>query len=178
MANIFGNIAGLGVAAYIGQQRRKNDHELINKERLKLGLPALEYEEAPIDKAFDWVGDKVKSWTTTDTPVAPDAPTTPAVGTPSVGGGDDVGLWERLKAGNIDQEGSEAYNRWGKGKQLADQRVAGLEESSRLEAQNNLTDAPVEFTKEQFDNAPDPQVIAEQKWTDAMKPTEGFLDNQ
>lgn len=30
--------------------------------------------------------------------------------------GDKVGFWERLKAGNIDEPGSEAYNRWGAGK--------------------------------------------------------------
>lgn len=29
--------------------------------------------------------------------------------------GADVGLWERIKAGNIDEPGSEAYNRWGQG---------------------------------------------------------------
>lgn len=28
---------------------------------------------------------------------------------------DHVGLWERLRAGNIDQPGSPAYNRWGAG---------------------------------------------------------------
>lgn len=30
-------------------------------------------------------------------------------------GGADVGLWERLRAGNIDEPGTEAYNRWGQG---------------------------------------------------------------
>ena len=30
-------------------------------------------------------------------------------------GGADVGFWERFKAGNIDEPGTEAYNRWGQG---------------------------------------------------------------
>jgi len=135
----------------------------------------------------------------------PEAPAdTQPVGHPS----DDVGLWERLKAGNIDQEGSEAYNRWGKGKADGEQRVADLDESSRLEAKKEfdklqasehglvtmeqqanapaeieasiraIKNKPVLFTKDEFDNAPDRMTTADNRWTEAMRPTEGFLDNK
>jgi len=182
MSDLFKNIAGLGLATYIGKARRKSDFDRMNQLRLKNGLPELPWEDAPIDKAMNWVGDKFKTWTGPDAAKAPEAkaPTTP-------GGSEDVGLWERLKAGNIDQEGSEAYNRWGKGKAEGERRVADLDESSRLEAKkefDNLqasepglvtleqqANAPAEieasidaikkndespnFSKEQFDNAPD-----------------------
>ena len=40
--------------------------------------------------------------------------------------GESVSLWERLKAGNIDDPSSEAYRRWGKGAQLAAAQPATL----------------------------------------------------
>jgi hypothetical protein len=157
MADLFKNIAGLGIAAYMGQSRRKSDFDRTNQLRLKNGLPPLPWEDAPVDKAVNWIGDKFKSWTTPDAAKAPAASEAPSA--PVVGGSEDVGLWERLKAGNIDQEGSEAYKRWGKGKAEGEQRVAELDESSRLEATKDYSDAPVKlpdsFTKEQFSQAPD-----------------------
>lgn len=43
--------------------------------------------------------------------------------------GGDVGFFERLKAGNIDDAGSEAYNRWGAGKAAGD--ASELDRESR-----------------------------------------------
>ena len=126
MADIFKNIAGLGLATYMGQARRKSDFDRTNQLRLKNGLPELPWEDAPIDKAATWIGDKFKEWTgpakAAEVPAAVKATEAPFV----PGGSEDVGLWERLKAGNIDQEGSEAYQRWGKGKAEGEQR-AGLQ---------------------------------------------------
>lgn len=48
-------------------------------------------------------------------------------GSTKMANGGEVGLWERLKAGNVDQEGSKAYNTWGKG--AVDESAA---ETSRL----------------------------------------------
>lgn len=183
MADLFKNIAGLGVAAYVGQSRRKSDFDRTNQLRLKNGLPELPWEDAPIDKAMNWAGEKFKTWTSPDTAKAPEV-TANAAELPAIpGGSEEVGLWERLKAGNIDQEGSEAYNRWGKGKAEGEQRVVELNESSRSEAEKEFIDTPTEqsepqpnqellakgvaeglnspdrsdqnFSKEQFANAPD-----------------------
>jgi hypothetical protein len=159
MADLFKNIAGLGIAAYMGQSRRKSDFDRTNQLRLKNGLPELPWEDAPIDKAMNWVGEKFKTWTGPDAAKAPEVAAKAAEAPVVPGGSEDVGLWERLKAGNIDQEGSEAYKRWGKGKAEGEQRVAELDESSRLEATKDYSDAPVKlpdsFTKEQFSQAPD-----------------------
>jgi hypothetical protein len=103
MADLLKNIAGLGVAAYVGQSQRKRDFDRTNQLRLKNGLPELPWEDAPIDKAVNWVGDKFKEWTgpakATEVTGATKATKVPI----PLGGSEDVGLWERLKAGNIDQ---------------------------------------------------------------------------
>ena len=141
MSKLFQNIAGLGVAAYVGQAQRKADFKKDNELRLKRGLPELPWEDAPIDKAVGWAGDKFKSWAKPD--AASSAMVSAPIGAPA-GGSEDVGLWDRLKAGNIDAPGSEAYNRWGQGKADSDQRVAELDESSRLESEQALTDVPAD----------------------------------
>lgn len=110
MANFLSGLAGaagLAGAVALGRQGRAKKLARDNAYRAKLGLPALEDEPAPIDKAITWVKDKFSS--------APATPDTPQVAAPAASS-EEVGLLERLKAGNIDQAGSEAYNRWGQGK--------------------------------------------------------------
>ena len=74
----------------------------------KMNLTPPPAKASPLSRAAKWVGDKLAA-----TPPATPPETPPA--TP-VATGDSVSLIERLKAGNIDQVGSEAYNRWGAGK--------------------------------------------------------------
>jgi hypothetical protein len=52
----------------------------------------------------------------------------------------NVGLWERLKAGNIDDPSSEAYRRWGKGKDAA--AYAALEDAAATPAAPTVPAAP------------------------------------
>lgn len=109
----FGNIAaGLGLGLMAHKTRQSN--EAARRARYaKLGIPYPEPEASPLDKVVDWV--KSKAPAATDQAAAPS--------------GDGAGLLDRLKAGNIDQPGSEAYNRWGQGK--ADGDAAELVRESR-----------------------------------------------
>jgi hypothetical protein len=68
-------------------------------------------EASPMERAGNWVKDKLSSLTgdAASSASAPAAQIDP-------NGSQDVGLVERLKAGNIDDPESEAYRRWGKGK--------------------------------------------------------------
>lgn len=139
MANALVNIAGVAAAAYMGNKKRKSEFNQANQWRAKYGIEEVPWEDSPLDNAVSWVGGKLKS-------LAPDAgaPLADAVapvGEAPIAADDDVTLWERLKAGNIDQEGSEAYQRWGKGKSEGAQRVADLDQSSRLEAAQSYEDS-------------------------------------
>lgn len=190
MANLLTNIAGLSAAAYMGQKSRKENHLKINQMRVARGLPELPWEDAPIDKAVDWVGGKVKSL------LAPSANALDATEASTQGGSDDVGAWERLKDGNIDAPGSEAYNRWGKGAEegaasesiresrrqspeTASNGMITLEQQAAFpqEMADSLQKAKETFGKADFDNAPAAGATQDAKWNEAMKPTEGFLDN-
>ena len=143
MANLLASVGGLALAAYLGKSDREKARAKSNALNKKLGIA--EEEQAPVDKAFDWAANKFKDWQ-----ASPSTPTeTPApLATPGGQGDDNVGLWERLKAGNIDAPGSEAYDRWGQGKVQSDARVADFAESSRLEAEKNYSDAPVDIPNE------------------------------
>lgn len=52
-----------------------------------------------------------------------------------------VGLWERLKAGNIDEKGSEAYNRWGAGRAQAERAQMQRETNRAAAAKESQDDA-------------------------------------
>lgn len=172
MANFLGTIAGLSAAAFAGSKSRQSDHDRLNAYRVANGLKPMEYQKAPIDKAIDWIGDKFKGAEGVAT--ADKLPAAAPAAAPSAdpASGDDVGLWERLKAGNIDAPGSEAYNRWGAGRQAgiesSDARqmerlsalpkpavpgevdpVAKLDESSRLDSEQHYN------AMEEGENSPD-----------------------
>ena len=149
MANAFASIAGLAAATVLGRKTQQQDLARRNKMRAANGLEPIADQEAPIDKAINWVSDKFKSTPKVDA-------TGPVAAAPkaSAGGSEDVGLWERLKAGNIDEAGSEAYNRWGQGKTNGDAAVADLDESSREDAT---------MTTEQWNAAPDMDDFAADK---------------
>lgn len=70
----------------------------------KMNLTPPPAKASPLSRAAKWVGDKLAATPPATPPAAP------------VATGDSVSLIERLKAGNIDQVGSEAYNRWGAGR--------------------------------------------------------------
>jgi hypothetical protein len=152
VANLLKSIGGLAIASLMGKSDRAKALEKTNAMNKKLGMA--EVEQAPIDKAFDWATNKFKDWQ-----AAPSVPSgTPATETAftPVQSGDDVGLWERIKAGNIDAPGSEAHNRWGNGKAEGEARATDLAESSRLEAEQNYSDEPVSTPNEvapEFQNA-------------------------
>lgn len=66
--------------------------------------------------------------------------------------GESVGFFERLRAGNIDQPGSEAYNRWGAGRAKADDaevtRIANRAASAAADrARVDESDKAVEMPK-------------------------------
>ncbi len=91
----------------------------------KMNLTPPPAKASPLSRAAKWVGDKLAA----TPPATP--PATP------VATGDSVSLIERLKAGNIDQVGSEAYNRWGAGK------VAGeASELARESRRSTPSEAP------------------------------------
>ena len=54
---------------------------------------------------------------------------------------DKVGLWDRLKAGNIDEKGSEAYNRWGAGRAQAERAQMQRETNRAAAAKESQDDA-------------------------------------
>lgn len=109
---------------------------------------------SPLAKAVKWIGDKL--------PAAAPIPATAAASQD-----DTVGLIERLKAGNIDQVGSEAYNRWGAGKvageasELArESRRSTPSEAPPMEppvAEAADLDANRHFTKQEWLDAPEYQ---------------------
>ena len=149
MSNALANIAGLAAATLLGRKTQQQDLARRNKMWVANGLEPIADQEAPIDKAINWVSDKFKSTPKVDaTGPVTEAPLAPA------GGSEDVSLWERLKAGNIDQAGSEAYNRWGQGKADGD-AVRELDDASRESAT---------MTTEQWDAAPDMDGFAADKF--------------
>lgn len=77
------------------------------------GTAAPVVEASPIERAGKWVKDKLGSLTDG---AAPSASSSAAASPVDPNGSQDVGLIERLKAGNIDDPESQAYRRWGKGK--------------------------------------------------------------
>ncbi len=166
MANFFKDAAGLASAAYMGKMLRDQERESANAMRVKRGLKPIEHEPAPIDKAVDWVGEKFKSLTTSSD-AAPEA-------VQEVPTGDNVGLWDRLKAGNIDARGSEAYNRWGQG------REEGIATSDAIQAQRlnelpqvteSITPVAQPVTPAEWKQIPDANMIREQQMS-------GWLDSQ
>lgn len=110
---------------------------------------------SPLAKAVKWIGDKLG---------APAVPAVPA-GNPGNPGnpGNGVSLVERLKAGNIDQVGSEAYNRWGQGK--VDGDAAELARESRRATQ--FESAPVEPPVAEASDLDANRHFTTQEWMDA-----------
>ena len=110
----------------------------------KLGIEPPPVKPSPLKRAAQWVQEKLAPAASTAAPAGAAAPSASPASSP-----DDVGLIERLKAGNIDQPGSEAYNRWGAGRAAGD-----ASELAREAARTSPTDSPV-ITKEMFDQAPE-----------------------
>lgn len=96
-------IGGLGLAYAQGVMLKKQrDHQDLMD--VKLGLKTATTEDSSwLDKGVDHIKNLFSS-----KEVNPE--TAPATHS------DSTGLFDRLSAGNIDQVGSEAYNRWGQGK--------------------------------------------------------------
>lgn len=110
----------------------------------KLTPPA--EKPSPLAKAVKWIGDKL-----------------PSAGPAAADGDDAVGLVERLKAGNIDEVGSEAYNRWGAGK------VAGAaSELARESRRATPSEAPpVELPAAEVADPDANRRFTTQEWADA-----------
>lgn len=126
------------------------DRSMTEEQRLawykKYNIEPPPVKPSPLKRAAQWVQEKLA---TSPSAAAPVSSSTPAASA------NDVGLMERLKAGNIDQYGSEAYNRWGQGKTDGD-----ASELAREAARTAPTDAPPQvdspvITKEMFDQAPE-----------------------
>lgn len=147
MANAFASIAGLAAATVLGRKTKQQDLARRNKMRVANGLDPIEDQPAPIDKAINWVSDKFKSTPKVDAT----GPVTAAIAAPA-GGSEDVGLWERLKAGNIDEAGTDAYNRWGQGKTDGD--AAELTREMRRGSPTDSTDSSGAVTMAQQADAP------------------------
>lgn len=103
MSNGLNFARGLGAAASIPSMTE--EQRLAWYKKHNIDPPPV--KPSPLKRAVKWVGDKLAS--TAGVSAAGAAPGQPPA-TP------DVSLIERLKAGNIDEYGSEAYNRWGQGK--------------------------------------------------------------
>ena len=75
----------------------------------------------------------------------------------------EAGLWDRLKAGNIDQAGSEAHQRWGAERDgqtaLAtpdgQASAQALDDGSRAESQTALNAQPDNVTPAEWESLPD-----------------------
>ena len=152
MGNAIANLLGGAASTY-----SPSDLDgMTEAERLawykKMNLTPPVAKPSPLSRAVKWIGEKL------GTPAAPAAPATAA------NPGDTVSLIDRLKAGNIDQVGSEAYNRWGQGK--ADGDAAELARESRRStpadaqppvAEATDLDANRHFTTKEWAEAPEYQ---------------------
>ena len=114
-------------------------------------------EASPMDKTKTWLKDKFNELTAGSSAAADmaDAPK----------GGEDVGLMERLKAGNIDDPKSEAYARWGKGKGAT---VAPTGDASQVSDPEALGPGGT-FTSAMWDEAPESGSGANPAWDDLNK---------
>ena len=126
-------VSGLGLSSMPGQSMTEEQRMAWYK---KLGIEPPPAKASPLRRAAQWVQERLTP--AMDTSAAPAAAPAASTG--------DVGLMERLKAGNIDDYGSEAYNRWGQGKTDGD--------ASELAREANRT-SPELFTKEMWENAPE-----------------------
>ena len=109
-------------------------------------------EPSPMEQAKTWLKDKLGGLTG-------DA----ASGVTK--GGDDVGLMERLKAGNIDDPKSEAYARWGKGSGAGVQSTGDASQVSDPEALG----PGGTFTSAMWNEAPEFGSGANPAWDDLNK---------
>lgn len=168
MADFLKGVAGLAAALAMGKMRRDSDSDYLDQIRTDNKLAPVARKKAPIDKAFDWMGDKLSALTTD--PVESATPAAPAAT------GEQVGLMERLKAGNIDAPGSEAYNRWGDGREQGismsdDIQAKRLSELPNASPEEGFGTPDTGITKQLFDDAPSSNMVSEQKM-------QGWLDSQ
>jgi len=94
---------------------------------------------------------------------------------------DKVGFFERLRMGNIDQEGSEAYNRFGAGRAKADRDAAS--EAAAMKAVDDSRAAPAapaapNRTKLYEKGFPNNQSGAARVFADVESPTENMLSKE
>lgn len=129
-----GNALGLGLAMATGVEQRKQNRAKDAALRAKLGLPPIEEDISPLEKGVNWVKGKASEVMGNMASSLPGAASGAASGagvSAGVSAGDTVGLVDRLMAGNIDQAGSEANQRWGSGKALIDEAMASAPVTER-----------------------------------------------
>lgn len=132
MKSGLGNALGLGLAMATGIEQRKQNRAKDAALRAKLGLPPMEEDISPLEKGVNWVKGKASEVMGNVASSLPGAGVSAGVSAgSSAGAGDTVGLVDRLMAGNIDQAGSEANQRWGSGKALIDEAMASAPVTER-----------------------------------------------
>lgn len=145
MADRFASfIKGLGLSSLPGSAATE-EQRLAWYRKHNIEPPPV--KPSPLKRAAKWIGDRLAQ--TPGDAAAQQAPTA-----------EGVGLVERLKAGNIDEYGSEAYNRWGQGK--ADGDVAEL----AREAARTTPGSP-SATPDVVAAAPEPETMTPEMWDNA-----------
>lgn len=143
-------IGGLNIPGFSTENQRLDWYR-------KYGIEPPPAKPSPLGRAVQWVSDKLGS---TSSPATAPGQAPKAT--------DGVGLIERLRAGNIDEYGSEAYNRWGQGKadgdaaELAREAARSTPGSTPVAAPTTEPDPEV-MTQEMWDNAP-PYAQANPRW--------------
>lgn len=118
----------------------------------KMNMTPPTEKPSPLAKAVKWIGDKLG---------APAVPAVPAGNPGNPGNG--VSLIERLKAGNIDEVGSEAYNRWGAGKAAGEASELAREGRRTTPTAGPLVEPPAATATDLDAN----RHFTTQEWTDA-----------
>ncbi len=136
-------IGGLNIPGFITENQRLDWYR-------KYGIEPPPAKPSPLGRAVQWVSDKLGQVQASSTAQAPEQE-------PKAAG--DVGLIERLKAGNIDEYGSEAYNRWGRGK--ADGDAAELTREAVRAAPGATPSEPTAVAEQ------NPEVMTTKMWEDA-----------
>jgi hypothetical protein len=127
----------------------------------KAGDKAPVLEASPLERAGSWVKDKLSGLTADAAPSS-----APVV----AGGSGDVGLMERLKAGNIDDPKSEAYRRWGKGKGAV---VAPVGDASAV-VDPDAANPDGTYTNDMWAQAPDFGADDNPRWQEFENTRGGF----
>lgn len=171
MNSTLGNLIGGLATAYVMKKR----YDAANQSRQPAQQPATPSptEDSIFDKGVTWLKNQFSPGRPTDPAefAAMDGGSTPGPSRPpsALGSNDSASTWDRLKAGNIDQVGSDAYNRWGDGARIqADQTNAGAQAAADAAQNQSQTPDPSSQTDA---GGTDPAQFADM---DTMSPDEQF----